>query len=384
MASLRKITLPSGKPSWQARYYDQEHHQHARNFSRKVDGQQWLDEHTAARWNGAEVDPRKSRRTVAAEATAWLDAHTDWGTSTRNRNEGVVRNHVTPRWGKVQLGQITTESVQRWVSDMDGKPGTIRKNAGVLSSILDHAVTMRRLGANPCKGVVLPRQVKEQRRYLSDTEVQKLVDAAGDHGFEVLVLAYCGLRFGEFAALKVGNVNTARRRLLVEQSVTEVNGTMEWSDVKNHQRRSVPFPTFLDDQMQRQVDGRPRDQLLFPGKVGTPIRESNARRDWFDRAVRQADIGYITPHELRHTAASLAVRSGASVLAVQRMLGHASAAMTLDTYADLFDDDLDDVMDKVTAARAESLKDISRTRDREGHDETPSQTSSDQGFHGSL
>ena len=58
----------------------------------------------------------------------------------------------------------------------------------------------------------------------------------------------------------------------------------------------------------------------------------------------------VTPHSLRHTAASLAVKSGANVKAVQRMLGHASAAMTLDTYADLFEDDLDDVGDALDRA----------------------------------
>ena len=51
----------------------------------------------------------------------------------------------------------------------------------------------------------------------------------------------------------------------------------------------------------------------------------------------------ITPHDLRHTCASLAVAAGVNVLALQRMLGHTSAKMTLDTYADLFDDDLDAV-----------------------------------------
>ena len=56
-----------------------------------------------------------------------------------------------------------------------------------------------------------------------------------------------------------------------------------------------------------------------------------------------AGLEGLTPHDLRHTAASLAVAAGANVKAVQRMLGHASAAMTLDTYADLFDDDLDAV-----------------------------------------
>ena len=55
----------------------------------------------------------------------------------------------------------------------------------------------------------------------------------------------------------------------------------------------------------------------------------------------------LTPHDLRHTAASLAISAGANVKAVQTMLGHASAVLTLDTYADLFPDDLDDVADKM-------------------------------------
>jgi integrase len=55
----------------------------------------------------------------------------------------------------------------------------------------------------------------------------------------------------------------------------------------------------------------------------------------------------LTIHDLRHTAASLAISAGANVKAVQRMLGHASAAMTLDTYAGLFPDDLDDVADRL-------------------------------------
>jgi Phage integrase family len=69
----------------------------------------------------------------------------------------------------------------------------------------------------------------------------------------------------------------------------------------------------------------------------------------FDRAATAAGLDGLTPHELRHTAASLAVASGASVKAVQRMLGHASAAMTLDVYAGLFEDDLDGVADRMAA-----------------------------------
>ena len=69
----------------------------------------------------------------------------------------------------------------------------------------------------------------------------------------------------------------------------------------------------------------------------------------------------ITPHDLRHTAASLAVSAGANVKAVQRMLGHAKASMTLDVYADLFDDDLDSVAVRLDAA-IKSAADTLRTK----------------------
>lgn len=71
---------------------------------------------------------------------------------------------------------------------------------------------------------------------------------------------------------------------------------------------------------------------------------------WFAGAVKRAGIPRITPHDLRHTAASFAVSSGANVKAVQRMLGHSSAAMTLDVYAELFDEDLNAVADALDHA----------------------------------
>lgn len=77
----------------------------------------------------------------------------------------------------------------------------------------------------------------------------------------------------------------------------------------------------------------------------------NFRRRYFDRAARDVGLDGLTPHELRHTAASLGIASGASVKSVQRMLGHASAAMTLDVYSGLFDDDLDAVAERLDTAR---------------------------------
>ena len=81
----------------------------------------------------------------------------------------------------------------------------------------------------------------------------------------------------------------------------------------------------------------------------------------FDRAARAAGLHGLTPHDLRHTAASLAVSAGGNMKAVQRMLGHASASMTLDVYADLFEDDLDALAGRLDEAAAGALADSVRT-----------------------
>ena len=118
----------------------------------------------------------------------------------------------------------------------------------------------------------------------------------------------------------------------------------------------MPIPTFLADELVRHVAGKDLDDLVFTAPEGGVLRNRNARRAWFDAAADAIGEAGLTPHELRHTAASLAVSAGANVKAVQRMLGHKSAAMTLDVYSDLFDDDLDALAERLDAvARAAAV-----------------------------
>jgi integrase len=125
--------------------------------------------------------------------------------------------------------------------------------------------------------------------------------------------------------------------------VTEARGHLTWGTPKTHQARSVPVPKFLVDLLTEVLAGKGLDDLVFTTMTGKPLRNLNFRRDVFDPAAADVGLEGLTPHELRHTAASLAVSAGANVKAVQKMLGHASAAMTLDVYTGLFDADLDAV-----------------------------------------
>lgn len=89
--------------------------------------------------------------------------------------------------------------------------------------------------------------------------------------------------------------------------------------------------------------GKAPDDVVFTSPDGMPLRLGNWRSRVFLPACRAAGIEGLRVHDLRHTAASLAISAGANVKAVQRMLGHQSAAMTLDVYAGLLGDDLDSV-----------------------------------------
>jgi integrase len=186
--------------------------------------------------------------------------------------------------------------------------------------------------------------------FLTHDEVEQLAGAAGDHADAIRLLACTGLRFGEMAALRVRRVDFLRRRLTVAESATEVGGRIQFGTPKTHQQRTVPLPSALAEPLARRCEGKLPDDLLITAPTGTVLRLRNWRRLVFDPAVKTAGLIGVTPHDLRHTAASLAVASGATVKSVQRMLGHASAAMTLDVYSGLFDDDLTALADRMDAA----------------------------------
>jgi len=273
--------------------------------------------------------------------------------STRVRYDGLLRTHVLARWGKVPLAKVQHAEIAMWVGDLQRSglsASTVRQAFRVFSLMLSMAVRDGRLPKNPADGVRLPRAAKKEKRFLSHAEVESLAQAAGDHGSTIRLLAYCGLRFGEMAALRVDRVDLQRRRLLVAESVTEVNGKAVFGTPKTHEKRSIAFPGFLTAGLAERVEGRDPHDFVFPAPRGGVLSLRNWRRQVFDPAVGSAGLDNVSPHDLRHTAASLAVQAGGHVKAVQRMLGHSSAAMTLDVYSGLFDDDLDALAERLNDA----------------------------------
>ena len=215
----------------------------------------------------------------------------------------------------------------------------------------------------------LPETAETEQHY--STHVQLLdFSAAGRFGTMTLVLGYYGLRFGEAAALRREDVGD--REITVRNSATYVQGRgIVETATKTKRTRHVPVPGPVWDRLKAELSAEP-DAFIFPSRKGghLPLGEyrwafDNALKVVTDRAKAQrqqevADGGEattpnfpaITPHDLRHTCASLAISAGANVKVVQHMLGHATAAMTLDLYGHLMSDDLAEVADALGKAMA--------------------------------
>ncbi len=372
MASVSRE--PSGL--WRARFRTPEGRSRSRSFARKGDAERFLTSVESSKSRGAYVDARLAQVRVGPWAERWLTGRGDLKPATRERYAGILREHVLPRWGATRLCDVRHAEVQRWVTDLAAarSPATVRKVCGVLSLVLDLAVRDDRLAKNPAAGVALPRVAVTERRYLTHGQVEQLAEACAapeqvskhrrpdeyrsdEYRLLTLVLAYTGVRFGEAAALRVRRLDLMRRRATIAESVTVVQGQGQvWGSPKGHEHRDVPIPRFLIDELAAHVAGKQPGDLVFAGvRGGGALRVAVFRSAGFDRAAAAIGMPGLHPHELRHTAAALAIAGGANVKVVQQMLGHKSATMTLDQYGHLFGDQLDDVADRMDAGRAAAV-----------------------------
>lgn len=364
MGSIESYDSAAGR-RFRVRYRKPDHSQAAkRGFHTKREAELYLASIEVKMATGEFIDRTAGQVTIAELGDEWLNTQTHLKPSSVAVMESAWRLHVRPRWGTTYVGAIRHSEVQAWVSDLSRgdfksrkpkSPTLVHRSYGILAAILDIAVKDRRIPSNPARGAGLPRKVSREHRYLTHDELGGLAEASGDHQLLIHFLGYTGLRWGEATALRIRDVDLMRKRVSVVENAVLVAGEVVVGTPKSHKRRVVPFPSFLTDSLRAATADRAPNDLLFPGRNGSHQTTPTIRfNSWFDRALDSAGLPPMTIHDLRHTTASLAISAGANVKAVQKMLGHASAAMTLDIYADLFDDDLSDVANRLNDAAKNS------------------------------
>lgn len=359
MATIEKYETTSGATRYRVRYRTPDRRQtDKRGFRRKADAEAFANQLEVDKRRGAYVAPAAGRVKLGEYARAWLDGKHDLKPSTRDRYQRVLDVHLDKK-KDVALGDISRAWVRDWVADLSKEMAatTVHKVVGVLRQVLAMAVEDNRLVANPCDGVALPSTATvEEQRFLTLEQLHRLADAAGDYRPLVYVLGTCGLRFGEAAELRWRDLDVDKLTIRVARSVVLVDGLFEVGPPKNGKPRTVGLPEFVAELLEQGEASD--DDLVFPDRNGGYLRGNNVRRRWWAQAIEsaqlypemtKADDGAETTvyrfkiHELRHTAASLAIQAGAHIKSLQNMLGHASASLTLDRYGHLYGSDVEAV-----------------------------------------
>ncbi|AEJ92138.1 tyrosine integrase [Mycobacterium phage Yeet] len=367
---------PSGSGArWRAWYIDTAGKQRTKKFPNKKGAERWADDQANKINTGTWVAPEVASETFATVAEKWYATKSNREATTKHGYRNILDTIVLPKWGKDSLASIDHESLQDWINELSTTSEYRTKGSGgfsasrtiqihlVMNGVLKYAVRTERITRNPAEGLELPTKKKTSRqRYLTHGQLQEFAGEMGRFEGLTLLLGYCGARTSEAFGAR-GRDFRGRVWELHGAVVRKVE-----KDTKTHRARFIPVPEVVWNKLQMPANP---DSLLFPGRKG---HITTGEYRWaFDRAlrtvqertekIRQEEIAStgravtpafptITPHDLRHTCASLAISSGANVKAVQNLLGHATAVMTLDLYGHLLSDDLQRVMDALDEAAA--------------------------------
>src|SRR5215212_9701813 len=272
--------------------------------------------------------------------------------STYSRDKYLVTNHIKPALGRLKLANLNAMHLQRLYRNRldEGLSGsTVQKMHHVLHKALGQAVRWDLIPRNPADAVKAPAPSSKEMHPLDAEQAKALLEAArGDRLEALYVLAlHTGMRIGELLALKWADTDLDAATVRVRRTLTrgeDGRGYVVGAATKSGKGRRVQLTSRAVEALKRhlahqaekrlKVGSLYRDQdLVFAGEGGNPINPSNLRNRSFKPLLERAGLPRITFHDLRHTCASLLFQRNVHPKHVQELLGHASVAITLDTYS---------------------------------------------------
>ena len=386
--TIRKKTVTRGGKKyeyWEARYTAGADPGTGKQIQRSITGKtqkevaQKLRDATAAIDNGIYTAPNK--QTLGQ----WLDI---WQ---RDYLGGVkpftalnyaqhVKNHIKPALGAVRLEVLDTPAIQHFYNEL-GKPGkdrpalspkTVKCIHGVLHKALQQAVAVGYLRFNPTDACELPRVERKEIKPLDSDDISRFIKAIHGHCFETLFMLtlFTGMRRGEVCGLTWDCVDLERGTILINKQLQNIPGKPgEYRLVssKNGKGRTVALAASVVEMLKRHRVQQNKARLragalwqpgnfVFTDEIGAHLSPNTVYHN-YKRIVASIGLPDARFHDLRHSYAVAAIRSGDDIETVQSNLGHATAAFTLDVYGHITEQ-----MKQESAARMDAyIKSVSGT-----------------------
>ena len=264
--------------------------------------------------------------------------------------KGVVRSRIKPGLGAIKLDALTPHTIQSYYNGLSKEglaPKTVKNTHGILHKALQQAVSNGYLKTNPADSCILPRPVRRELKPLDEDLISAFLKAIQGHKFEDLftVTLFTGMREGEALGLLWDCVDLTKGTITIDKQLQLIRGSKgqyQMVPTKNSKSRTISLAPSVIKVLRRikakQLENRLRygdcwenSGFVFTDDLGKHFSASSVYKA-FKRVVEEIGSPDTRFHDLRHSYAVAAIKSGDDIKTVQENLGHATAAFTLDVY----------------------------------------------------
>lgn len=276
----------------------------------------------------------RSRKALGVEATTIKGYET-------------AAKRVYSRFDGIYAKDLTSYQVQAYVADMTEKYSskTIRNTISLLSSAYDNAVRLGQLEKNPCKFVTLPKKEASKIEIFTEEQIATFLRALNDTRLDYKVAyelaLFCGLRRSEVLGLREHHINMTFKTVTIEETRHFVDGRNVVQPTKTESsHRHLALPDFVLNDIKaliakhNAVEYEHTDYLIQDG-YGKPLNPTTLTAAIY-RIEDKAGLPHVSPHDLRHTFASMLNANGVDIAMISRELGHSNIGITLNTYTHVF------------------------------------------------
>lgn len=328
--------LPSGR--WQAGYRHNGE-RYWETFGTKADADAWLARSQTDIGRGEWTNPDAGRLTVEELAARWLTSNERKRSSTRQRDEAILRVHVCPTLGRRRLSMVRQPDIQALVDHWAAKlsPSTVGRQYTCMAAMFSFAVDSDLLVKTPCRRIRLPQVRPVERPELGPEQLERLADELGEnHAVMMWLAAAQGYRFAECAGLTVGDLNLLAATITIGHQLDRRGNLVEVKSASSE--ATTACPEWLANDLsallaRRGLTAADSEALVFVSPSGAALRYTNWRRRVWAPACERAELPGLVFHDLRSLSATALVALKTDVKTAQRRLRHSSAKVTLDIYA---------------------------------------------------
>jgi integrase len=372
--SIRIVHRNKKGKGYEVRYFNNDGRLLSKTFDDRNEAILFDKQQSIAKTQGSLINYSEGKRKLQEIFEEWIIPMNGKSPKSLVEIHSLWSIHVKPTFGNRKINSIKTSEIRKWLIDAEkqqlSSDRRFRALKNVFVRLLDHSVDMGYITRNVARGSngrVINignriQKINKIKRVFSYNELIKLVLASGEFQNLILIMGVLGPRWAETIALKKKDFDLENNLVLIERSLSEVNGKFFLKSTKTNQVRKLPLPEFIKNRVLTLLSQLNDEDYLFVNSKGGPISISNFTKRVFQPALEKANLGKATIKDLRTTAVSLMIQMGEPITVISKIAGHSNPNTTLKHYAELFPSDFSN-----TANRLDELFSNSQLRKNYGN-----------------